>query len=303
MGSFNDWEDDQDSFYDWGSQFGKSKVEPESNKKIEVAEEPEPQKEELPLDPQKEEPHQEPVKVEVTTETPDPSETPASSEETEVVEKLSADQRELEEKAKELRENVQRLIPMCSESQLPKGLRTIIKALGDIADTAVATWSLADFYLESVEKQRFVIFKESGLKSTANSTLRIFNEQDFKDTLSELEDLIKKGEERVILNLRTRIIKDRLLFLRKIVQQQAKAYSKAIGSFHPDKGALPLLERFAEKGNKAVMASIDNTLQIAGTSIVMVEDAPALQEALDKDDTDTIIRLQQKLIDYIFDEK
>ena len=51
------------------------------------------------------------------------------------------------------------------------------------------------------------------------------------------------------------------------------------------------------------MDCVDVTLAVAGTSMVLVEDAPAMKEALDNNDTDTLIRLQQKLIDYLFERK
>ena len=52
-----------------------------------------------------------------------------------------------------------------------------------------------------------------------------------------------------------------------------------------------------------IVASIDGALDLAETAMVLVEDAPAMLVALDKNDTDTMMRLQKKLIDYHFDKK
>lgn len=315
MGSFNDWEDDQDSFYDWGSQFGKARVETESYKHIDVAPKQE-QSEEIQL--------KEPEKVETPVETvatagtsdavaTDITEQPVSVRSRgkkkpltrEDLEKISNDQRFSEETTIQLRDRVQQLIPLCSGGQLPKGMRTIIRQLGEISDTSVATRALADFYLEFVEEQRYVVFEESKLKSTASHTVRALQAQEpiIQEVLDELEEMIRKGEDRVILNLRTRVIKENLFKVRKKVKDQAVAYSKAIDGFHPEKGALAMLARFAEKGDKVIMACIDGTLDLAETAMVLVEDAPAMLVALDKNDTDTMMRLQKKLIDYHFDKK
>lgn len=305
MGSFNNWEDDEDSFYDWGSQFGKSKVETESNKHIETPPQPVQQEVTKPEEPKKEEKIEAVSAPTETKETIDSSTSPPKNPFTrEDLEALSAKEQKYGESIGQLREKVRQLIPLCGEAQLPKGMYSVVRMLGEISDVTVATRSLADFYLEAVEEQRFIVFKDSGLKSFVNNTLWIFKEQEsqIQEVLEELEDLIKKGEERVFLNLRTRIIKDKTLFFRDMALQQAEAYSKAVDSFHPDKGALPLLAKFAEKGEKAVMISIDNTLNLADTSMVLVEDAPEMLVALDNNDTDTIIRLQQKLIDYLFEK-
>ena len=317
MGSFNNWEDDEDSFYDWGSQFGASKVETESKKPIEVATKPEQQEETPPEEPVKvETPEEKPTPVENTepaveantenTETPADATAPIEKRPVtrEDLESLSETQRSYGEATAQMRDKIQQMIPLCKEGQLPKGMRTLIRMFGEISDVAIATRSLADFYLEAVKEQRYIVFKDSGLKSQANNILGIFKEQEsqIQEVLAELEEMINNGEERVVLNLRTHTIKGKALFLRMLAEQQAQAYSKAIDSFHPDKGALPLLEKFAEKGDREVMNSIDNTLNLADTSMVLVEDAPEMLVALDHNDTDTIIRLQQKLIDHLFEK-
>ena len=315
MGSFNNWEDDEDSFYDWGSQFGKAKVETESNKPVEVTVQPDQQVETPPEEPVKEEKPEEVTVPEEATATmvaendeeekeakPRPPKKPFTREE---LEKLSADEQGFEGAINQLCDRIRQLIPLCGECQLPKGVHTTIKGLVEVSDTVVATRSLADFYLESVDEQRFVVFKETGLASDAQHAVEFFNRQEAENekVLDELEDLIKQGEERVVLNLRMRVIKENVLILRRRVKLQAEAYSKAIDLYSPDKGSLVLLERFAEKGDREVMNSIDNTLNLADTGMVLVEDAPAMLVALDRDDTDTIIRLQQKLIDHFFDNK
>ena len=315
MGSFNDWEDDQDSFYDWGSQFGKAKVETESYKHIDVAPKQEQKEEIQPKEPEKVETPEEAVAPAETTDAvaTDVTEQPVPVRSRgkkkpltrEDLEKISSDQRCCEETTIQLRDRVQQLISLCSGSQLPKGMRSIIRCLGEVSDTSVATRALADFYLESVEEQRYTVFEESKLKSTAFHTVRTLQAQEpvIQEVLGELEDMIRKGEDRVTLNLWARVVKENLLKVRKKAKDQAIAYSKAIDGFHPEKGALAILERFAEKGDKVIVASIDGALDLAETAMVLVEDAPAMLVALDKNDTDTMMRLQKKLIDYHFDKK
>ena len=115
--------------------------------------------------------------------------------------------------------------------------------------------------------------------------------------------MIKTGEERVVLNQRVRTIKKWTLSLNCHAESQAQAFSAAIESYSLDLGSLPLLKRFAKRNDKKVMTCIDNTLGLARTSVVLVEDAPTMIEVLQNDDTDTMIRLQKKLIDYLIDKK
>lgn len=221
----------------------------------------------------------------------------------EELEELSCRQKICEERAGSFRERMLQLLSLCSDSQLPKGMRIVISHLGHVMDTATATRALADYYLETNEDYQSI--KGSGLKSMANLTyskIQVFDPI-LQEALDKFEDMIKTGEERVALNQRVRTIKKRTLSLNGHAESQAQAFSVAIKSYSPDLGSLPLLKRFAKRNDKKVMTGIDNTIGLAGTSVVLVEDSPTMIEALQNDDTDTMIRLQKKLIDYLIDKK
>ena len=115
--------------------------------------------------------------------------------------------------------------------------------------------------------------------------------------------MIKSGDDRVILNLKIRSIKDQTIKIYGEVERQAVAFSKTIEMFPSENGSLALLNRFTERNDQKLMTSIDNTLNLAGTAMVLVEDVPAMLDALKNNDTDTIVCLQKKLIDYIFEKK
>jgi hypothetical protein len=221
----------------------------------------------------------------------------------EELEKLSNRQKTCEEWAESLLEKMLQLVSLCSNNQLPKGTSLIISHFGHVTDTATATRALADYYLETNEDYQSI--KGSGLKSLANLTYNKIQVYDLvlREALDKFENMIKTGEERVVLNQRIRAIKKWTLSLNVHAESQAQAFSVAIESYSPDMGSLPLLKRFAERNDRKVMTGIDNTLGLTGTSMVLVEDSPAMIEAMGNDDTETIIRLQKKLIDYLIDKK
>lgn len=203
------------------------------------------------------------------------------------------------------RDKVKQLIPLCDDNQLPKGMRTIIRYFSNISDISTATKALIDYYLETNDEPKFATIQEGELKTmidTISKMLEIYG-QELQEALDKLEEMIRKGEERVVLNQQTRPIKNDVSMFSHYAERQAKAFSKAIESYAPDQDPLPLLERFAVRNDKKVMTCIDNTLNLAGTSIVMVEDAPKMIEALENNDTKAIIELQKKMIDNLFDNK
>lgn len=219
-------------------------------------------------------------------------------------EHLSEQERMCEQTIQTLCEKIHYLVSLCDPFQQPKGIRTVIRHLHGVSDTALATKALVDFYLENNAQQLHSI-EESKLNRKAINVFRSL--QDRKPKLlagmDELESMIKAGEERVILNLRTRNLKDQTFKLFSEAERQAEAFSKAIEMFPSEDGSLALLKRFAERNDPKEMACIDNTLNLAGTAMVLVADAPAMLEALKNNDTNAIVSLQKKLIDNIFDKK
>lgn len=310
MGSFNDWDDDQD-LYDWGSQFGGSS----GVKKPSV----QPPKEEIPTEePNSAEPPtsiETPAPTEIPEEVTTPPETIATPQEEpksvkkplvrEALEKMASQQGECHEIVCNWLDRFKQLLSLCEEKQLPKGIRTILKHWGHVSDTALSTKALVDYLLETNEEKKFCILEESKLKQHAFSTYRMVMsyQADTEVALDKLEERIKQGEERHILNLSTQIIKKKTSHLESHVERQAKAYSETLDAYSPAQGALLMQERFANRGDCVVMDSIDNTLNLAGTDFVLTEDAPTMREALEHNDTDTIVRLQQKLIDHLFEKE
>lgn len=219
-------------------------------------------------------------------------------------EQLSDQQRRCEEIVDALREKIQFVRSICGPNQQPKGICTILNHLGSVADVAVATKALVDFYLENNVQQLHSI-DDCKLKRMAVNTFRSLDNRQLRlqASLDELDSMINAGEERVVLNLRTRNIKDQTVKLYYVAERQAKAFSKTIDIFPSKDGSLDLLKRFAERNDRKVMTSIDNTLGMAETAMVLVEDAPAMLDALKNDDTDAMVSLQKKLIDNMFDKK
>lgn len=311
MGSYNNWDDD-DALYDWGGEF----AEPSFNTPPPVAKEPiveekvaeEPPVEEIPVIEEPVVAVEEPVVVaEETADAVEEEEEPKQEKQPitrDELEQLSNQQKTCGEAAARLRDKVQQLLSLSTEYHLPKGTRAVFNHLGHVADAAAATQALADYYLETNEEQKFPTLVESKLKKTASRTFKAIQSQenDMQTALDELENLIKAGEDRVVMNLRSRTIKEMTLTLDDLALKQAMAFSKAADLYSPDKGALLMLSRLSIRVDKAVRASIDNTLHLAGTMLVMTEDASAMLEALDRNDADTMTRLQQKLIDHLYEK-
>ena len=219
-------------------------------------------------------------------------------------EQLSDQQRRCEEIVDALREKIVYVVSLCGPNQQPKSIRSNLSYLGSVADAVVATKALVDFYLENNVHLLFSI-EECKLKRMAVNIFSSLQDREprLQAGLDELEKMIVAGEERVVLNLRTRSIKELILKIYNEAERQAKAFSKAIDGFPSEDGSLDLLKRFAERGDPKVMTSIDNTLDLAGTAMVLVEDVSAMLDALKNNDTDTIVCLQKKLIDKMFDKK
>ena len=310
MGSFNDWDDDQD-LYDWGSQFGGSsgvkKPSGQPTKKEVPSEAPTPAEPpaQVEIPEPTETPKEEPIPQESVS---PPSEAPKPKKKSltrEDLEKMAGQQEECGGKAKQFLDRFQQLLSLCEPNQLPKGTRIIINHLDHVSCAALATKALVEYCLETNEEQKFGILEESKLKQNAFSTYRMVQsyKDKLQDALDKFDERIKQGEERHVLNLRTQAILKLTNHLENHTERQAKSYSEALDAYSPAQGALPLLGRFANKGDHEVMRSIDNTLNLAGTDFVLTEDAPAMLEALEHNDTDTIVRLQQKLIDHLFEKK
>lgn len=315
MGSINDWDDD-DSIFDWGSQFGGSSGTAKStdSNKASVLHEPEPKEEQPPVVPETPvvpvETDIAPVEtdadlepLETVQDTPsEPQDEPLKRED---LEELALRQQESAEKTGIHFDRFQQMMSLCEAYNYPKSVDAITSHLGHLLHVAMATKALADYYLETDETLKFHTLEDSNLMSFAKITSMMIQSYDseLEAALDGLEERIKQGESRHLLNIGTQTVKAVTGYLDGFAERQAKAFSEALDAYSPAQGSLLLLERFAHRGNRKVMDSIDHTLNLAGTDLVLTEDAPAMMEALERNDTDTIIRLQQKLIDHLFEKQ
>lgn len=218
------------------------------------------------------------------------------------MEMLLSQQNTCKEIIHRLHEKTQQIIPLCRKSQQPKGIRIIVKKLKAVMDVSIATKALISNYLETKDTIAFHTIEDSGLKRRATNTYRMVlaHDQSMTEGLEVVENMIKNDEDRMTINLRSCIIKEQALTLYDNAKKQATAFCKAIESYPSDNAPLDVLARFAEKKDEEAMKSIDDTLTIAQTAMVLTEDAPRMIEALNRDDTKTIITLQKNLIDNIF---
>ena len=200
-----------------------------------------------------------------------------------------------------LRDKTIQLASICGEYQLPKGTRAFIRRLESFGAVALATKALAAYCMELNDERLLQSIQESKLQRLSNKAYELIQNHlvGIQENLDEIENLIREGEDRPLLNTYMRDIKGQTSRIFVDVEKQAKAFAKAITMYAPDKSSLPLLKVFAERNDKKVVASIDRTLSIVGTSVVLVDDAPAMLNALERNDTDTMIGLQKKLIDYL----
>ena len=315
MGSFNNWDDD-DSIYDWGSQFGGSGNTAKStdNKKASVVQEPEPKKEQPPVTPET------PVVPDETDIAPVETDTDARPMETgpdtspepqkellkkEELEELARHQQENAEKIAVHSDRFQQIMSLCEASNYPKHVGAITSHFIHLLNVARATKALAEYYIETDETLKFQTLEDTKLMLFSKNTSMMIQsyDSDLEAVLGGLEERIKQGESRHLLNLGTQAVKAVTGYLDGFAEKQAKAFSEALDAYSPAQGSLVMLERFANRGNQEVMASIDHALNLAGTDMVLTEDAPAMLEALEHNDTDTMIRLQQKLIDHLFENQ
>lgn len=315
MGSINDWDDD-DSIFDWGSQFGGSSGTAKStdSNKASVVHEPEPKEEQPPVVPETPvvpvETDIAPVETDADLEPLETvqdthSEPPKDPLKREEVEEFALHQKESAEKIAVHFDRFQQMMSLCEASNYPKSVNVITSHFIHLLNVARASKALADYYLETDETLKFQTLEDSKLMLFSKNTSMMIQSYDseLETALGGLEERIKQGESRHLLNLGTQAIKAVTGYLDGFAERQAKAYSEALDAYSPTQGSLVMLERFAHRGDREVMASIDHTLNLAGTDLVLTEDAPAMMEALERNDTDTIIRLQQKLIDHLFEKQ
>jgi hypothetical protein len=198
-----------------------------------------------------------------------------------------------------LRDQAIELLTPQSSIRLPKGLRVIAHNLSDITYVLVATKALVDLFIEIGSEQLFQTIKESKLNITNTNTRRILQVYipSLQKGLDDIKKMMVDDYDRPSANLRARIVKEQTYVLRSFVEQQAKSFVDTIDLFPIEEGSLQLLCLMAKKGDETITHSIDNTMRIADTPLVLVTDAPSMLEAVRRNDEATICRLQKNMIE------
>lgn len=223
----------------------------------------------------------------------------------EELQRLVKEQHDCDRMVESWRDKMSKLLFIRDNYRKPKSLHLIMSYLGNIADVSLSTMSLAGYYLENEEDKSSQLIKDCKLYQTAGDLYKLLqrDSQGMTELLDELEVLMKSDEDRSLLNLKTRFLKQQFSTLNDKAVKQAKAFSQVLFEHPSDMGFLTVLEHIAKKNDPKVMSSIDNTLYMVGTNMVLVSDAPSMIEALHNKDMHRIADLQKRLIDNRFDKK
>ncbi len=189
----------------------------------------------------------------------------------------------------------QRMIANHDDIRLPKGLRTTSTLLSDLADVFIATKALIDLYLELGVDPLYQTVDDTSLKTVTTNATRPFlaHVPTILEGLDDVEKAMGEGYDRPSANLRIRIVKGQAKVCQTLAIQQAQALAQTIESFPLENGALRVLCLLQEKGNQAMMNSMDRAIEIAEHVQVPVADAPAMLEAVRNNNqkaVDAIIR-------------
>lgn len=223
----------------------------------------------------------------------------------EELQRLVKEQHDCDRMVESWRDKMSKLLFIRDNYRKPKSLHLIMSYLGNIANVSLSTMSLAGYYLENEEDKSSQLIKDCKLYQTAGDLYKLLqrDSQGMTELLDELEVLMKSEEDRSLLNLKTGFLKQQFSTLNDKAVKQAKAFSQVLFEHPSDMSFLTILEHIAEKNDPKVMSSIDNTLYMVGTNMVLVSDAPSMIEALHNKDMHRIADLQKRLIDNRFDKK
>ena len=194
-----------------------------------------------------------------------------------------------------LRDQAERMISDHDDIRLPKGLRTTSTLLSGLTDVFIATKSLIDLYIEMGVEPLYQTVDDSRLKTTTTNAIRTFlaHVPTIQEGLDDVEKAMEEGYDRPSANLRIRIVKGQAKICQTLAIQQVQALALTIESFPLENGALRIFCLLQEKGNQAIMNSMDRAMEIAEHVQVPVADAPAMLEAVRNNDqkaVDAIIR-------------
>ncbi len=194
-----------------------------------------------------------------------------------------------------LRNQAQRMLKPESDIRLPKGLRTIARNLNQLTDLFIATKAIVKLYMEMGVEPLYQSIDDNKLKSTTSNTSRalLSHLETMQEGLNDIEGMMG---DRPAANLRTRIVKAQTIVLQTNGKMQAQAFAQTIDKFPLKFGALRLLCMIEEMGNKEVMTAVDSTLRQADVVQVPVADAPAMLQAVQKNDQKAVDAIVNRMI-------
>ena len=197
-----------------------------------------------------------------------------------------------------LRDQTLRMATNYNAIRLPKGLRTTACILDDLVDVLIATKTIINLYLQLGVEQLYQGIEDYGLKtSTTNTVNTLMNHiPSIQEGLNDVERSMDEGYDRPSANLRMRIVKGQSKIILNYFYKQAKALAQTIEAFPLENGVLKVLCLLEEKGDQAMMNSIDRTMEIAEHVQVPVADAPAMLEAVRNNDQKAVDAIIARMI-------
>ena len=194
-----------------------------------------------------------------------------------------------------LRNQAQQMLKAESDTRLPKGLRTIARNLNELTDLFIATKAIVKLYMEMGVEPLYQSIDDSKLKSSTSNTSRalLSHLETMQEGLNDIEGMMG---DRPAANLRARIVKAQTVMLQTHGKIQAQAVAQTIDMFPLKYGALRLLCRIEEKGDKEVMQAMDSTLRQADVVQIPVADAPAMLQAVQNNDQKAVDAIVNRMI-------
>lgn len=197
-----------------------------------------------------------------------------------------------------LRDQAMLMVKDHDDIRLPKGLRTTSQNLCDITDTLEATKALVDLYMELGVEPLYQSVDDSRLKTETNNTINtlLSHIPTMQEGLNDVEAAMNEDYDRPSANLRIRIVKAQTKIVKTNALEQAKALVQTTEAFPLEYGSLRLLCLFHEKGDNERNHAIDHALRLGEAVQVPVADAPAMLQAVQKNDQKAVDAIVNRMI-------
>lgn len=197
-----------------------------------------------------------------------------------------------------LRDQAMLMVKDHDDIRLPKGLRTTSQNLCDITDTLEATKALVDLYMELGVEPLYQSVDDSRLKTETNNTINtlLSHIPTMQEGLNDVEAAMNEDYDRPSANLRIRIVKAQTKIVKTNALEQAKALVQTTEAFPLEYGSLRLLCLFHEKGDEEINQAIDHALRLGEAVQVPVADAPAMLQAVQKNDQKAVDAIVNRMI-------